>query len=430
VSLSRFLARSLAVMIGVAGGLLAADLGYGVALDIKESASASPAAVNQRIRRALATAQGALLAGEDGKPVEQGAFFIHPYLGWDGPLFQQRLERALASQQAGEFAGKFVVVVVGGSVSGILADPTQGAPEVLAEEIGRARALGDRPVVVINQGRGAVKQPQQVLLVELLLALGLRPDLILNLDGFNEVAIGLQNLEYKCHPLYPSFPQWGPRLGPILSSSNQAEIHAIESARLHVVHLGEFATRYSVSRSAILRHWFDQRVLSTFNLWQSLMQAGFEPSGDDLLSMAKQTPILGPHFAGGPKEALDLAIHAWREGSADLAAMCQRRGIEYVHVLQPTLHDTGSKPLTAEEQHKGKAIDSWVLGVQNGYPRLREGGAALLANGVHFLDATQVFAGVDATLYYDPCHFNRAGNVLLARSIGTFVRDGVLDRAE
>jgi hypothetical protein len=86
-------------------------------------------------------------------------------------------------------------------------------------------------------------------------------------------------------------------------------------------------------------------------------------------------------------------------------------------VLQPTLHDTGSKPLTEEERANGKASQSWVWAASEGYPLLRSRGESLRAAGVHFVDASQVFAGVETTLYHDACHFRLEGNVILCEFI-------------
>ena len=114
---------------------------------------------------------------------------------------------------------------------------------------------------------------------------------------------------------------------------------------------------------------------------------------------------------------LELTVRCWRETTQDLEAVCRRRGIAYLHVLQPTLHDLGSKPITDAERKDGKAIAEWRAAVRQGYPLLRAEGAALAERGFPFCDASMIFAEVEDTLYYDACHFNRAGNELLAQAI-------------
>jgi hypothetical protein len=98
-------------------------------------------------------------------------------------------------------------------------------------------------------------------------------------------------------------------------------------------------------------------------------------------------------------------------------ALCRRRGIRYLHVLQPTLHDEGSKPLTEDERRAGAEPEIWALGARLGYPKLRARARSLAAAGVEVLDATRAFADVRETLYYDVCHFAPAGNLLLGELV-------------
>lgn len=48
-------------------------------------------------------------------------------------------------------------------------------------------------MTVLNLGQGGWKQPQQLLALNYFLSLGQRFDVIVNLDGFNEIALGYHN---------------------------------------------------------------------------------------------------------------------------------------------------------------------------------------------------------------------------------------------
>ena len=54
---------------------------------------------------------------------------------------------------------------------------------------------------------------------------------------------------------------------------------------------------------------------------------------------------------------------------------------------------------------------------------LRAAGAVLAADGVDFVDLTQLFATSSQTLYYDRCHVNRAGNRILARELTRLIAE-------
>ena len=79
----------------------------------------------------------------------------------------------------------------------------------------------------------------------------------------------------------------------------------------------------------------------------------------------------------------------------------------------------GSKPLSARE----RAVAYWDAQpgrplIEKGYPLLRAAGRRLARQGVSFHDVSMVFARSEETFYFDNCcHFNRAGNEVLAAAI-------------
>jgi hypothetical protein len=127
-----------------------------------------------------------------------------------------------------------------------------------------------------------------------------------------------------------------------------------------------------------------------------------------------RNPAMGPSPASWGDTAAQRIVGAWSESSLSIHAMCAARGIRYLHVLQPTLHDVGSKVLTPEEVESGKASEVWVRAVHDGYPLLRESGARLAARGIAFVDLSGIFRDLAEPTYYDMCHFRGRGAELFA----------------
>ena len=102
-----------------------------------------------------------------------------------------------------------------------------------------------------------------------------------------------------------------------------------------------------------------------------------------------------------------------------LAAICSRRGLPYLHLLQPNQYVTGSKPFGDAE--RAVAIDPahpWAGFAREGYPLLRARGAALAEEGIAFYDLTQIYRDVADPIYRDTCcHVNGRGNRVLARRL-------------
>ncbi|MGQ0721724.1 MAG: hypothetical protein ACT4PE_09145 [Candidatus Eiseniibacteriota bacterium] len=116
-------------------------------------------------------------------------------------------------------------------------------------------------------------------------------------------------------------------------------------------------------------------------------------------------------------EAVDL----WVRGSLLIGAMCRGLGVVYVHILQPTPHDTlptPSKPLTVEERDLVRpADDPWAQSVRTLYPLMRARAAELERAGISFGDLSGILESERRTIYYDYCHLNQLGNEILAERI-------------
>ena len=331
---------------------------------------------------------------------------IHPYVGWANERWEERY-----AELAPSFTDEsFDVVVLGGSVAAkMLAAGAGEIANVLTED----PRLEGRPVRSYNLSRGGLKQPQQLLLLSYLLNMGWQPDAVIEQDGFNELALAVQNaLDFDVHPLHPVFASWGPL---IESSWRDPELGPLgyevrlEQARART--LADSVARFRVDYSGIASRFALEKMRA--------IQVRFNAARDTYLERVRrggrEREIAGPPFDASFESALELAVRNWRESSRSMHAICSARGIAYLHVLHPTLHDAGSKPLTAREIETGAAPPTWVRAIEEGYPLLRREGARLAQEGVAFHDASRIFAGDETPRYVDACHVNPASSVLLAR---------------
>lgn len=396
-------------------------------------------------RAALARARSARLAlidsrlgGGHGAAAAGGGAIsdLHPYVGFIGrPGARPWQGNATPYNAFGMLSvpghpypyarrpGDFVVGVLGGSVAEIFANSME--PDLQAALAAAAPAFRGRRVVMLSLAGGGYKQPQQLFMLEYLLLQGFELDLVLNIDGFNDLALAVDNDAHQIHPLFPSGSHIGPLVAGVGGEAADPDVIRALAAVLdayarerrvlglidappfrHSVFLNAFGARFSgLSAARIARM---QRALA-----------------DETRSG------LAPAFRGPPTpaddDAVDIAVRAWHDASAMIHAVCRGRGVPYVHVLQPNQYVEGSKPLSDAE--RAVAIEPghpWGIAARRHYGRLRDAGADLAASGVPFYDMTQVFAGVGDPLYVDNCcHFNFAGNQVLARAIAAAVAEAV-----
>lgn len=347
---------------------------------------------------------------------------LHPYIGYVfDPALNKLPERiaskALRVDPLGFFTNddpppsgapdEIEVGIFGGSVAFLLCFQAHDA--VLAALA--PRYPGKRLRLRCLAG-GGYRQPQQLMTLAYLQSLGRHFDLVINLDGFNEVALtGPENQARRVNPFYPR--GW-PELVP------QAP------TRARLLALGTIAGLEE--RRVTAARWFSQRPLAWSSaatlLWRTIDRGLAARLGQARAALAA-TPaadrflLRGPVYRESPDGLYADIARNWAASSRAMAALAHSTGGEYVHVLQPNQYDKGAKPMGAEERKVAVRADQpYREGVVRGYALLSREGERLREEGVTFLDARRAFADVAAPLFVDDCcHVGPEGSERLVRWI-------------
>lgn len=386
---------------------------------------ARAAAARAEARADLPPANGALPASA-GAPDPQRAVHagsvVHPYLGF----VDDRALGHVAGYPISPFGflderspvrardpATFVVGLVGGSVAlqlGLYAEPE------LAAALQRSPTIAGRRVEFVRLCLGGYKQPQQLLAVSMVLALGGHFDLVINLDGFNEIALVGENV-----PL--GVPAWFPRGWARLLDTVPDAAQLRRLGQLAVLR-EQRATRVDVADSL----WWSPLCQFAWRAFDRSLQAQIGA----LVVAAERAPAgegfaaRGPGTDGATVAAARAEMAAlWRRSSIALHGLCKAHGIPYAHCLQPNQYVPGSKPIGAAEAAVAFAPgdDGPRAAVVAGYPLLLQEASALRAAGVPFHDLTGIFRDHPEPLYADNCcHFDRTGNQLLAEHVAAAAR--------
>jgi hypothetical protein len=311
---------------------------------------------------------------------------------------------------------ELVVGVFGGSVAAHLA---LFAGDALADGFARATGLEPEDVAVLNLGGGGYKQPQQVATLVEMLMLGVHFDVVLNVDGFNEVAFGEPDAARGLHPFFPSSRHYLTAVGAVSGSPSEEQALLMAS----VIREKRAARRWLergrrspwLARSALARALLGLRVRdheARAVALEQRLQERFAERAEHAGVAALSDPCLGERNRCWP-----LVADLWQQGSILMHEIASARGALYAHGLQPNQYVPDGKPLSEEERRVAWRVPSgFQRRVAAGYPVLQERAEALAEAGVAFFDLTDVFAGVEATRYVDDCcHANQPGYQELAR---------------
>jgi hypothetical protein len=356
---------------------------------------------------------------------------LHPFIGYvDDPGAELEGDTTGFSSQAADFGfpqnqhdlirdrehNTVVVAVFGGSFANHLATWTNA----LWGELRLRDRFERRALRVVSLASGGYKQPQQLMALNYFLALGARFDIVINLDGFNEVALpAADNVPRGVFPFYPR--------GWVLQVEDLDP-----QQRLALGELGFLRQRRAQRSAAFARAPWRYSLLAG-----AIWQVGDDRLGRRISELAlrlESGPSAGSTYQGhGPSREyeseelmFDDLARVWARSSMQMHAVCRDLDIEYYHFLQPNQYFPGSKPLTAGELSSAWSRDHpYRPAVERGYPELIVAGGRLRELGVPFHDLSMVFADDRRSLYADACcHLNREGYHAVAGAIAEVVAAG------
>lgn len=264
----------------------------------------------------------------------------------------------------------------------------------------------------MNFTLGGYKQPQQMLCLAYLLSLGYHFDIVVNIDGFNEVALPTaENIPKRVSPFFPR--NWIARVGGF--DSNMLELRnnyvaLVKDRRNWAEWFSKSVLRYSVTANVFWRAYDNV-------LFKEITETTIAAQNYRVSDITKQDyMITGPSFRPVDEASTyDELVGMWKRASIQMHAMSTGNGIKYYHFLQPNQYVQGSKPLHAMELKDALSGSPYRKGAELGYPKLIAFGKELIREGVDFHDLTMIFSDHKEPLYVDDCcHVGQEGYSIVA----------------
>ena len=273
-------------------------------------------------------------------------------------------------------------------------------------------------------GMRGYKQPQQLLAVTYYLTMGGALDVLINIDGVNEIVLGER---MHAQGLFPGYPyHWRPMTTGYNTTRELAAVGRAGMLRAARKRLARRAQPLDFSAAANTVWYFSDRRLRA-DLARTLGQ--LDEIGMQGQEMDEENQTGYQYFRVGPAAAMrDAKPHPWTadlwsKSSQHLLELSKSSGFRYFHFLQPVPGLPGLKPLTAEEERLLGVDPFFRQSMRAGYPvLLRSAVQEFGAKNEFFRDLTGIFRSVEIPIYVDGCcHLNGDGKRIMARSIAATI---------
>ena len=318
---------------------------------------------------------------------------------------------------------QFIIGVFGGSVANNFA-VDEYKNQILSKKLQSYPEFADREIVVLNFGNGGYKQPQQLLILNYFLALGQELDLVLNIDGFNEVALSNLNNKAQIELGMPSVQHIQP-LTNLVSNVSPEVMSAIVQINDNKKQLKAGIDKLQTCQLALCHAVTSLRVKQLVNNYQQAIvkydaevkKSNADTANSSIVYIPKADSVLPD------RAAFDKMASLWYESSIGMNQILSSRKIKYFHFIQPNQYYPTKRVFTAKEKEIAINKESpYIEGVKKGYPVLLSKVDDLQKARVNVFSAVNILDNTKETVYKDACcHYNSVGEEVLANYISSSI---------
>ena len=327
---------------------------------------------------------------------------------------------------------QYVIGVFGGSVANDFAynsfiDSLQGKGFVgyLKERI---PALKDKEIIVLNFAGGGYKQPQQLLILNYFLAVGQEFDMVINIDGFNEVALSNLNNQGQIDVNMPSIQHVQPLAG--LANSDMSVMRSMVNISDLKNQLLKGIKNLEKCSLATCYSWNYFKVQNIFKQYQQEVvkydrqiadNSKELGTNDTLVFFTKMPEVLADDVA------FEQMASTWYESSLAMHQITTDKNIEYFHVIQPNQYYKTNRVFSQDEKNIAIIPDHpYSTGVVKGYPLLLGKAEDLKKQGVNVFSALEVLDDEPGLVYRDACcHYNEKGQAILFDAVAGAIAETI-----
>lgn len=322
---------------------------------------------------------------------------------------------------------QFVIGIFGGSVASDYSI-FQIQNKILPQYLKQVPGLQNKEFVILSFATGGYKQPQQLLILNYFLALGQELDLVVNIDGFNEVALSNLNNKNQIDLAMPSIQH----ISPLTSlANNSLSIKAMQATirikenKARINESLESLQHCSLAACDALTSVYVQNLVNNyrkdviaFEKERSKKQQDDEGS---VVFINKNQSILED------SAAFEQMAWNWAKSSIFMHKVLSASNVPYFHVLQPNQYYQTKRVFGEAEKRIAFNKDTpYSKAVELGYPAILGKFPNLQKNNVNILNGVKVFDQTKDAVYVDSCcHYNQAGKLIFSNYVGSSILESL-----
>ena len=322
---------------------------------------------------------------------------------------------------------QFVIGIFGGSVASDFSI-LQIQNKILPQYLKQVPGLQDKEFVILSFATGGYKQPQQLLILNYFLALGQELDLVINIDGFNEVALSNLNNKNQINLAMPSIQH----ISPLTSlANNSLSVKAMQAT----IRIKENKTRInegleslqhcSLAACDALTSVYVQNLVNNYRkdiiAFEKERSKKQKDDEESVIYINKNKSILED------SAAFEQMSWNWAKSSIFMHKILSASNVPYFHVLQPNQYYQTKRVFGEAEKRIAFNKDTpYAKAVELGYPAILGKFPNLQKNNINILNGVKVFDKTKDAVYVDSCcHYNKAGEVIFSNYVGSSILESL-----
>ncbi len=371
---------------------------------------------------------------------------IHPYFGYvqkPGPDFREGFKYNAAGfispydyPYQKKSKNQYIIGIFGGSVASNYSI-YEIQNQILENKLKQLPEFKDREFIILSFATGGYKQPQQLILLNYFLSIGQQFDMVINIDGFNEVTLAEANNENNVDIMMPSTNHVVPLTNIANNSLSTKSIQAmlkINDSKNKLKDALETLDKCEVAYCYALTSIYVQNLATKYRKNVKIFdkerkKAAQQAAGETEASIVyfyAQSPQLKP------SELYETMGKHWKKTSIMMQQIAANNNILYFHVLQPNQYYPTNRIYSEAEKKIAFDSDSpFREATELGYPVLLSKIDNLKQNGVNFFNGVKILDNAKEIVYIDSCcHYTQTGENILSEFVANSIFNSLREKQE